>query len=818
MELESISSIVAIQAFIALIVLSVFWLIVAKKTKVENEKLRELLKKIGNQETKALSDEQIYTNAKSYLDEQYEKTKALYEETSQNKVVELDPSAPDFAQLTALRTLFLEAERQNIPAGDITEDGSWDIFKAVFQPVLDAYRSLEDDTTEVKGDDFNSLFDDEHPPADIDVGGEASALLENAQLEIIELRAEVERLNRQALKYQENPTVGIGVEVSQVGDAVEDDSSILAELSDGDSTVVVDTSAANFDDLAFDIEAEGNSEETEPLEVVPLWEEPQTNDPVPAQVPEEEGVGEDETVVAKASLDWIDDDDAPPPRPMSDFEDEPENAEAPPEADVMQEQLAAEQDTGPSKEELKEFRVKAKRAIKKLKGKTKVQKNTIQKLREDLKTIEEQHQEKAQIGVSLEEEVAGKDEKISIIEKMMEESESCVKILEDELEALSDQVERLEADLEREQENKERIEKESEKMVKLLEQKEQDSAKVGEQLATLLENRQRQEEESEALSRMLKQKETELVQMNDQLEHMMSSDNSEESAKALESMESKVAGLNKQLHSMTVMMGHSNHLNNDLQMVLNYAADIVGCEGIKELAEKILILVNKFELEGAVQLHSKNEIVNACDGNEQVPPHEIKLLTEASLEDKYRETPTTLLIATDNLRLLLKDLPKDDDDVRTRLKESLGMAVDLTREEIKQIESEGHVAHQRDVLRKALTDTRVTIKRVNVQLVYQAAEAKNILNMLFQQLGKGLSGAKMSASKRTMVIDSLNETKERFSLLFSSEKDSTFSALMRQLGDENFKREKSKEVGPAGAENGAEASDEKPSDQSPTAE
>ena len=138
---EYLPEIIVSQAVLIITMVVGFGCVVLYKTKCEHLKLQQLLRKVGKQQIKALSKEQVNKNASSYLTTQYESVKTMYglldtpQGVSMEHVVN-DPSTCEEIRITALRLMFLEAEKTIIDATKDTEEENKTIVEKVYRLFL----------------------------------------------------------------------------------------------------------------------------------------------------------------------------------------------------------------------------------------------------------------------------------------------------------------------------------------------------------------------------------------------------------------------------------------------------------------------------------------------------------------------------------------------------------------------------------------------------------------------------------------------------------------------------------------------------------
>ncbi len=484
--------------------------------------------------------------------------------------------------------------------------------------------------------------------------------------------------------------------------------------------------------------------------------------------------------------------------------------------DAQGEQIANAMDPASIDEELKQYGKKAKETIQELQSRTREQRETIEKLQQDLQQQVAAREDKV---LSLEEAKVEEQGRSKMLLKMMGDSDKIVHSLEKEFEVIQHELEEMNLKYEAQLLEKSRISAKAGALKIELQNAASEMAEMKTQLITLRESQRTKEAEIKNLQNEISSDQTQLEKMNTdlaamresnkkipeieqkfkedlqqkdaelkQMAHQMAVLAEASASKAeLEDKKGEIEQLNKQVSSMLSMIGTANHSNNDLQLVLQFASDVVNSEALAEVAEKVLAIAGSFGVGACLQVRGKEKTINASTVGD-ITATELAIIDAIDPSIRFKDMKTAMLINMSNITVLIKGIAADDKDIRKRLKGSLGTAVEIASEEIKKMESDEQLQYQRDMLHKALADTRTTIKNVNVQLAYQASEAKTILNMLFQNLGQGLTGAKMSKAQREIVVQTLNDSKRRFALLFSSNENSTFSMLMRQLGGKESKK------------------------------
>jgi hypothetical protein len=243
-----------------------------------------------------------------------------------------------------------------------------------------------------------------------------------------------------------------------------------------------------------------------------------------------------------------------------------------------------------------------------------------------------------------------------------------------------------------------------------------------------------------------------------------------------------IDALNKQLNDAMAMSMTMMTVSGDQSNIISFARNSISCTDIESLAEAVLEVVKIYGLQGAVQLRGRNG--NTNKSNLQTLSHNSKQLMEDTTNtDRFLQSDAALVIRFDNMSLLLEGMPQSDQEAYSRYKDSLAVVMELASDHMQTIEDGNVLQQQQVVLKKIISTTQTTIKKVEQKAKYQAKQSKLIIDSMSDVLGDPSFVNKMDETFKPVFEGIVNETKERFDKLHAQSQavDQSFAKIINEL-------------------------------------
>ena len=279
----------------------------------------------------------------------------------------------------------------------------------------------------------------------------------------------------------------------------------------------------------------------------------------------------------------------------------------------------------------------------------------------------------------------------------------------------------------------------------------------------------------------------ELTTANQTLEkqlHSIQKDSSEmgTSDEVNEQNQEAIDALNKQLNDAMAMSMTMMTVSGDQSNIISFARNSISCTDIEALAEAVLDVVRIYGLQGAIQLRGRNRSVNKS--NLQAMSHNSKQLMEnCDNQERFTQSDSALVIRFDNMSLLLEGMPQNDPEVYSRYKDSIAVVMELASDHMQTIEDGNVLQQQQAVLKKIISTTQKTIKKVEQKAKYQAKQSKLIIDSMTDVLGDPSFVDKMDQTFKPVFEGIVRETKERFDKLHAQSQavDQSFAKIINEL-------------------------------------
>ncbi len=211
----------------------------------------------------------------------------------------------------------------------------------------------------------------------------------------------------------------------------------------------------------------------------------------------------------------------------------------------------------------------------------------------------------------------------------------------------------------------------------------------------------------------------------------------------------------------TLAMSNSGELG----VVLQFMEGSFECEDQDALAKLILSTFESYQLNACVQLRGSQTTLNACVGR-PVAPLEISLMTEVIGGEKIMEFGRRILCTTNNLSLIIKNLPEDD-LLAGRLKDHIVSILNGATARMNNLnmafDKEQQVFNR---IKQTLKDIEHTLSNIEHLADKKHKDTSEVLGKLNQEVNDSFSRLALSEEQENHFLGLLsNSTDELFKIV-----------------------------------------------------
>ncbi len=229
----------------------------------------------------------------------------------------------------------------------------------------------------------------------------------------------------------------------------------------------------------------------------------------------------------------------------------------------------------------------------------------------------------------------------------------------------------------------------------------------------------------------------------------------------------KNAILNTRNMAMTAMTNSS-----ELGMVNQFYESSFSCETVEKLAQQIIDTCRAFSLECSLQIRSSSQVFNASSTRHDCTALEIDLMEQIRNADRILHFGKRTAFNFDNVSLIIKNMPREDDGKCGRLNDHLASLLNGAEARIESIDSENE---QRKVvlneLHVALGHVNGAVKDVESGIKLRQRQTAGIIAGLFDEMHVGFSSLSLSEEQEEFFVGLVNNHMDKVVSLFTSNTD-----------------------------------------------
>ena len=218
------------------------------------------------------------------------------------------------------------------------------------------------------------------------------------------------------------------------------------------------------------------------------------------------------------------------------------------------------------------------------------------------------------------------------------------------------------------------------------------------------------------------------------------------------------------------MMAITN--SSELGMVNDFYESSFSCETVEKLANQIIDTCHAFDLECSLQIRNSSEVFNASSTRDQCTVLEIDLIEQIRDADRIIHFGKRTAFNFDNVSLIIKNMPREDEDKCGRLNDHLASLLNGAEARIESMNLE--IAQRKvvlDELQVALGNVNGAVKDVEDGITVRQKKTSGIIASLFDEMHVGFSSLGLSEEQEDFFVGLVNNHMEKVISLFTSNTD-----------------------------------------------
>ena len=215
------------------------------------------------------------------------------------------------------------------------------------------------------------------------------------------------------------------------------------------------------------------------------------------------------------------------------------------------------------------------------------------------------------------------------------------------------------------------------------------------------------------------------------------------------------------------MMAITN--SSELGMVNHFYESSFSCETVEKLAQQIIDTCHSFDLECSLQIRNSSDVFNASSTRNQCTVLEIDLIEQIRDADRIIHFGKRTAFNFDNVSLIIKNMPRDDESKCGRLNDHLASLLNGAEARIESIDVE--IAQRKavlDELQNALGHVNSAVKDVEDGIKDRQKQTAGIIASLFDEMHVGFSSLALSEEQEEFFVGLVNNHMDKVISLFTS--------------------------------------------------
>ena len=215
------------------------------------------------------------------------------------------------------------------------------------------------------------------------------------------------------------------------------------------------------------------------------------------------------------------------------------------------------------------------------------------------------------------------------------------------------------------------------------------------------------------------------------------------------------------------MMAITN--SSELGMVNHFYESSFSCETVEKLAQQIIDTCHTFDLECSLQIRNSSGVFNASSTRDQCTVLELDLMEQIRDSDRIIHFGKRTAFNFDNVSLIIKNMPRDDEGKCGRLNDHLASLLNGAEARIESIDLE--TAQRKAVLDElniALGNVNSAVKEVEGGIRIRQKQTSGIIASLFDEMQVGFSSLALTEEQEEFFVGLVNNHMEKVISLFTS--------------------------------------------------
>ena len=179
------------------------------------------------------------------------------------------------------------------------------------------------------------------------------------------------------------------------------------------------------------------------------------------------------------------------------------------------------------------------------------------------------------------------------------------------------------------------------------------------------------------------------------------------------------------------------------------------------MAGVTLDALSRFGVTGCIQIHGPNTTIEKSN-HESLTALDRERVADLNSQEPCQKFGRDLLMQRPHISLLVKDLPQDNGEKKTRIRGSMGLVLDMAMVTMTKLGVAEKASRNGKALKQIVSRTNRTIQDVEIQFRKHGEEAVDIMSSLTSILDNRAFTSKMPQEIQHVFRSMLAESKQRF--------------------------------------------------------
>jgi len=240
----------------------------------------------------------------------------------------------------------------------------------------------------------------------------------------------------------------------------------------------------------------------------------------------------------------------------------------------------------------------------------------------------------------------------------------------------------------------------------------------------------------------------------------------------------KAQAVNNMNMAMTLMSqnGETGH-------VLNFLKDSFLCKSVKELCEKLLDTCSAYDLKITIRPNTEN--IEYFTHDEAIKDIDKQILDSLNNRERLIYFGQRCIVNFDNISILIKNMPIDDDEKNGRLKDHIALVVEGADARMVSLLNEQKLESREQGLAQMLASTKVILTEIDASFQNNAKQNSTIMSELGKKIEWTLVKLGLSSEQENTLLSTIDDAINGSSSLYESglDIDSKLEKLTQELAN-----------------------------------